>query len=105
MKVRDNTIVLFYVFGFFFSNNGCNFDLNNYNDRLDTDTFYGPPQGPYKGRLTVLLLRFFMSLFFVARFQVVIGTVMQVVPATSTYGAIMFVSLISVLLKNAYKVS
>ena len=64
MKVRDNTIVLFYVFGFFFSNNGCNFDLNNYNDRLDTDTFYGPPQGPYKGRLTVLLLRFFMSLFF-----------------------------------------
>ena len=30
---------------------------------------------------------------------------MQVVPAMSTYGAIMFVSLISVLLKNAYKVS
>ena len=31
--------------------------------RLIPDTFYGPLQGPYKTRLTVLLLRFFMSLF------------------------------------------
>ena len=48
--------------------------------------------------MTVLLLRFFMSLL--ARFQVVVGTVMQIGPAMGTYGAIMFVSLISVLLNK-----
>ena len=83
-----------FIFLVFFSNNKCIFYLTNNNDPLDTDTFYGPLQGPYKKGLTVLLLRFFMSLL--ARFQVVVGTVMQIGPAMGTYGAIMFVSLISV---------
>ena len=58
-----------------------------------------PSRSRHKGRLTLLLLRFFMS-FFLARFQVVVGTVMQIGPAMGTYGAIMFVSLISVLLNK-----
>ena len=48
---------------FFFSNNRCIFYLTNNNGPFDTDTFYCPSRSRHKGRLTVLLLRFFMSFF------------------------------------------
>ena len=64
--------------------------------RLIRTISMAPSRSRHKGRLTVLLLRF--SCHFLARFQVVVGTVMQIGPAMGTYGVIMFVSLISVLL-------